>query len=420
MDLSDCPTGIANGALQLGGHRYLGRMLISVEEASRRVLEAVSVGSTETVCLADARGRVVREPVRTPRELPSFNRVMMDGIAICAHSFARGQRRYTLLGKIYAGEAERALKDPMTAWWVMTGAVCPGGASMVVPRESVSVEGGEAVIDENFVPFADRCIHPRGSDASAGSVLIESGVRLDGPEMGVVASCGEPTIVVARRPRMALISSGDELVEPGTPMATHQIPRSNGYALAGLLYRHAEIDFELFHFPDSFDVLVAGLTPLVSRFDFIVCSGGVSMGDRDLLPAAFRALGIEERFHGVTQKPGKPLWMGRDRRGAIVFGLPGNPVSTLVSGRRYVVPAVEQWLGQKASKVHSLPLNQSYCFEPHLTCFLPVRKQGNELEPLPVSNSGDFLHLLHTDGFVELPASKNEFSAGYVARFFPW
>jgi molybdopterin molybdotransferase len=398
-------------------------MLISVEEARGLIAGAVTPGGQETVPLAGAAGRVLREPLRTQRPLPPFDRVMMDGVAVPAAAFAAGRRRFRVLGRIHAGEPARALTEAEACWWVMTGAVCPAGAGLVIPREYLREEaGGDSVeVVGDFVPPADGFIHSRGSDAASGAVLLPAGRRLDGPGLGAAASCGVGSVVVARVPRVALVSTGDELVEPGQALADHQIPRSNPYALAGLLRGHLVAEILQAHFPDERETLRAGLAALLGEADCILCSGGVSRGDRDFLPEVWRELGVETLFHGVAQRPGRPLWAGRAAGGALVLALPGNPVAALVGARHYAVPALRQWLGETPETPALGRLAAPFHFGPPLTCFLPVRREGDQVWPVPTRNSGDFVSLLGSDGYVVLPGvDRDDFPAGFAAPCFPW
>lgn len=395
-------------------------MLISVNEATQRIQSAIAPGPTESVALGVAGGRILRAPVTASRPIPPFDRVMMDGVAVARARVLAGVRRFRVAGLTHAGEPAAELSDPDSCRRVMTGAVCPPGADLVVPREVVRYEDDWAEIEAGFSPPEDGFIHPAGSDAPAGAVLLEAGCRLGAAEMGLAANGAASTVEVARRPRIAIVSTGDELVEPGAAFAPHQVPRSNVYALAALLPAHAAVELELVHCADDRAELRQRLGELLGRVDFVVTSGGVSQGDRDFLPGIWRELGLTELFHGVAQRPGKPLWAGHSATGVLVFGLPGNPVSTVVCGRRYVVPAIDRWLGRTTAPV---PLLQVRALPPRarpLTAFVVVRREGDEAIPLAVRNSGDFVHLRGSDGFVELPPAPEGDTPGRVASFFPW
>lgn len=395
-------------------------MLIAVEEAERRLAKAIKIGATESVALGEAAGRVLREPVRTDRPVPPYDRVMMDGIAVRAEDWSAGCRRFRPLGRVHAGEDPTSLTESESAWWVMTGAVCPEGAGVVIPREQVSTEGEWLEVALDFVPPEGGFVHWRGSDAAAGTEVLSVGQCLDGVALGVAASCGCAHLTVAKRPRVVVISTGDELVEPGEPISPHQVARSNPYALAALFSRHTGAKITLRHVADDQTSLEQAFAEARAEAEFVVCSGGVSQGDRDYVPAALRLAGFTELFHGVAQRPGKPLWVGRSAEGKLAFGLPGNPVSALVGARRYVVPALCRWLGQTAAPEEYLMLAELIRFAPPLTCFLPVRRAGTQAHPAGGRNSGDFLALRATSGFVELRAEETDFPAGYAARYLAW
>ncbi|MFW6354747.1 MAG: molybdopterin molybdotransferase MoeA [Verrucomicrobiota bacterium] len=398
----------------------LAGMLISVEEASVRLAGAISCGPMERVPLGRAAGRILREALRAPRPLPPFDRAMMDGIAVGAEAFAAGRRRFRVAGRIHAGEAAPPLPSPEAACWIMTGAPCPAGAGLVVPREAVREQGNEVVVEETFAPPAGHFIHRAGADAAEGAELLAAGVRLDGPALGVAASAGVSQILVTRRPRVVVVSTGDELVEPGQPLEPQQIARSNPYAIGALLRDHLEVKLSEAHLPDARSVMRERLEALLAAYDAVVCSGGVSKGDRDFLPGVLAELGVEALFHGVAQKPGKPLWVGRGPAGQLVFGLPGNPVSALVGARRYVVPALHQWLGAAEAEPRRVTLDEAFRGPPGLTRFLPVAEANGRATPVAVGTSGDFVHLVGSTGFVELPAREEEFEAGFAAAYFGW
>lgn len=395
--------------------------MIAVSEADERIVAALPTGPVETVATVEAGGRVLRETVAAERPFPPFDRVMMDGIAVSAAAWQGGQRTFEHEGTAFAGQPARALRDPCGAIEVMTGAVLPTGTDLVIPVEQVQVSGSSRTVADTFVPPPGGFVHRKGSDAAAGAVLLSPGHRLDGRALGVAVSCGAEHLTVTARPRIALVSTGDELIDAGLPIQPHQIRRSNLPALAATLRLHGYTEIESAHLPDEAAALEAGLGPLLDRNDFVILNGGVSMGQRDLVPAALAALGVETRFHRVAQRPGKPLYFG-EHGDTAVFGLPGNPVSTLVGLHRYILPSLSRWEGALPPAPCRVALGAAVSFPAPLTYYLPVvlDPETGEALPRPVANSGDFEALLHSDGFVELPADLAVFPVGYRARFFPW
>jgi molybdopterin molybdotransferase len=241
----------------------------------------------------------------------------------------------------------------------------------------------------------------------------------------VLASAGLPRARVHADPRIIIVSTGDELIEPGEPIEGWQVRRSNSYALHGALALRGFARVAEDHLPDDPDVLRDRLSVHLDTHDFVVLSGGVSMGRFDHVPRALRELGVEEVFHRVAQRPGKPLWFGVSREGRAVFGLPGNPVSALVCLVRYVVPALLAAIGARPATVEATPLGAPFKVRPALAYFLPVQlERSPALErvamPKATRGSGDFISLLGTDGFVELPPGPADYPAGHMAPFYRW
>ena len=256
------------------------------------------------------------------------------------------------------------------------------------------------------------------ADRRQGDLLVPAGTRLGPAEIAVAATIGAATLSVTRPARLAVVSTGDELVDVAEQPLPHQIRRSNAAMLQAAAHA-AGATAEAFHFIDDQDVLRQGLPQLLSDFDAVVLSGGVSKGQADFLPGVLRELGVEQIFHEVEQRPGKPFWFGQKLGGAVVFALPGNPVSTFVNYYRYVQP----WL--RACQSPEMPptptafavLAADVSFRPRLTHFLPVRLEltsdGRLLaHPQRAGGSGDLASLLYCDGFLELPPDQTEFPAG--------
>ncbi|WP_262892634.1 molybdopterin molybdotransferase MoeA [Hymenobacter qilianensis] len=222
----------------------------------------------------------------------------------------------------------------------MTGAVLPPGTDTVVRYEDVTfqeVDGQRTVTIQGLPERAGHNVHARAADRHQGDLLVPAGTRLGPAEIAVAATIGAATVLVTRLARLAIVSTGDELVDVAEQPLPHQIRRSNA-AMLQAAAQAAGATTEAFHFIDDQDVLRQGLPQLLREFDAVVLSGGVSKGQADFLPGVLRELGVEQIFHEVEQRPGKPFWFGQQPGGAVVFALPGNPVSTFVNYYRYVQP----------------------------------------------------------------------------------
>jgi molybdopterin molybdotransferase len=399
--------------------------MLTPAEAAAAIMAHVTLLPTERLPLAACGGRVLRQPIRAERDAPPFDRVAMDGIALSSATFGSGARRFRVAGTQAAGHAPLALPDPHACLEVMTGAVLPTGCDTVVPVEHILREGPDAVLPPGLRAEPWQHVHRRASDARAGDLLLDAGTELRPPEVAIAASAGLAALEVTRQPRVAIISTGDELVDPGLPILDHQIRRSNSYAIASALAGRCGAQVEHAHAPDDEDAIAAAIASALDRNDMLVLSGGVSMGRFDHVPRVLNYLGVREIFHRVAQRPGKPMWFGVAPQGQPVFGLPGNPVSVLVCLVRYVLPALAHARGLPPPPTRSVALAEAVSFRPALAWLLPVELESGTdgrswARPRPTQGSGDFNSLAGTSGFVELPPGPVEFPRGVTTPFHAW
>lgn len=389
-----------------------------VREASR----PLPIESRPLVSLTAA---VLAEPVIAERDQPPFDRVTMDGIALVFSAWKAGRRRFRVAGTQAAGHAPLTLPDDRSCLEVMTGAELPRGCNCVIPVEMLTIADGWAEVRADLSVRADQNIHKRGLDCTAGDTLLEAGTRLGSPELTAIASAGLARVEVRTEPRIMLVSTGDELIEPGAPIEPWQVRRSNGYGMRASLVSRGYLRVADDHIVDDPDLLRERLATHLATHDVLVLSGGVSKGRFDHVPTVLRDLGVRKVFHRVAQRPGKPLWFGVGENGQAVYGLPGNPVSAMVCLVRYVIPGLSAMQGETAGFLDSLPLGSAAKPHPTLAFFMPVRLQphpahGRVAFPRPTSGSGDMISLLGTDGFVEFPAGNKVLPAGHVVRFYHW
>jgi len=377
--------------------------------------------------LASAHGRVLLEGIRADRDLPPFDRVTMDGYALRSAAWAGGLRSFRVERMQAAGMRAFKLGEQADACIeVMTGAVLPTGADCVVPYEETERDGSRMTIHEGAAGFVPGfSIHRRGSDHRAGEEIVTAGSRLGGREIAVAAACGRSSLSVSQIPRIAVVATGDELVEVESPVAAHQIRRSNDHAIRAALALAGYPNAERFHLRDLPQEIEHRLWHILAEYEVVILTGGVSKGRFDLLPAELERQGVRKILQGVAQRPGKPLWVGVSDRGVLVFALPGNPVSAYTCLHRYVIPALELSSGVKPVGRRLVPLGSAYVFRPKLACLLPVRLVNGpdgvtRAVPMPGNTSGDLSGLVGTDGFVELPADAVEFPAGTLTPFRAW
>jgi len=395
--------------------------MISVEEATRIIQSNLYKPEIITVPLEQAVGAVLAGRVVADRDFPPFDRASMDGIAVSAEAYASGRRQFAVEGIQPAGVPQKRLSDPANCLEVMTGAVVPEGAGIVIRYEDVTIADGVATVNsDDYIPAQN--IHRKGADVHEGDVLMLPGTYLGPAEIALLATVGESQVRIRRLPRTAVISTGDELVAVTAKPESHQIRRSNHYALAAAL-RQAGITADVHHLPDQEDALRKSLGQIMSNNELVVITGGVSRGRFDFIPAILEELGVTRHFHGVAQRPGKPFWFGTTAEGKAVFALPGNPVSTYMGYYRYVHPWLRASLGVSARPLTAI-LAEDFTFLPPLTYFLQVRLSVDAgklmAHPVPGGGSGDFANLGQADAFVELPPESTVFSAGEAFGLVPF
>ena len=397
---------------------------LPVAQAERLVLQTAPAWPAEKVALEAAAGRVLRQNVLAERDLPPYDRATMDGIALVWRSWSSGQGEFPLEGMQSAGQPPGALSNARVAWRIATGAPIPQGADTVVPVERLAETNGGVRIDGGYRPRRGQFIHRQGSDRRAGALLVKEGRRIGGVEMALLSANGVARPLVGPEPRIALVSTGDELVGLDSRPEGWQVRSSNGPAMSALLKRHGFRRVAATHAPDDPDVLAQRIRTALSGSDALVLSGGVSRGAKDYVPGVLTQLGARPVLHRIRQRPGFPLWFGMHAEKP-VFGLPGNPVSSLVCLRRYVIPALNKAQGAHSPAPEHAALSEEVSFKPSLTWFLPVRlatdRDGRLLaRPRPTNTSGDFASLARTDGFAQLPANRTRFPSGYTTRVFRW
>jgi len=404
------------------------RTVITVREAEKTILQTIGLLGTERVDLEDALGRCLREPVLSDRPLPPFDRSTMDGVALSSCAYQMGRRRFKIEGCAPAGAPRQTLSEIEGCMEIMTGAPLPEKADCIVPLECYSVESGVAHLQDKLKLEPLEKVHPKGSDSPKGAALLEAGLVLSAKEIAVAASVGKTRLLASKQPRIAIVSTGDELVPIDQAPQPHQIRRSNDLAIATALASSGYPTYDRIHLADSPEQIRSTLGELLSRCDCIILAGGVSKGKHDYVPEILVKLGVAVRYQWVSQRPGKPMWYGQYMRDQIqfpVFALPGNPASCLSCLTRYVIPGLRAWTGQTQAKRLYAKLRHDLSFKPPLTLFLPATLEpqaSGELwaRPALLNSSGDFVTVSKTDGFLELPKSASIFREGEAFSYFPW
>lgn len=366
----------------------------------------------ETLAIDDALGRILAEDVLADRDFPPFNRVAMDGVAILTESFQSGQKSFAIEGIIHAGQPSTSLSDNKKCIEVMTGASLPDGCDAVIPVEEITVANGTVTINRDVIQKWQN-VHQKGSDSKTGDVLLERGTLINPIHLAVIAGVGKTNVQVKRKPKIAIITTGDELVNIDKTPLPHQIRRTNPYLLKGFLAKHG-FDATDHHISDNYEDVLAAFKSISAESDVIISTGGVSMGKKDHIPHVLQELGVEAKFHKVNQKPGKPLFFGT-LKNKVFFGLPGNPVSTLICTLIYLLPFLkENSSGRKVKLTESIKPHPKHRF---LSVKLIENQGVTECQVIRTQGSGDYTSIAPANGFISLPPDR-DFESGELVTLF--
>ncbi|RBW59567.1 molybdopterin molybdenumtransferase MoeA [Tenacibaculum sp. E3R01] len=395
--------------------------MTTVEEAKHIILENTQNFGIEEIPFIQSVGRILKENIVADRDFPPFNRVAMDGIAINYRFFKEGIHDFKIEGVQPAGSIQKTLKNAANCYEVMTGATLPNNTDTVIRYEDVQITNGTATIIVDVIKNQQN-IHKQGSDKIQGDLLIKENTCISPAEIGVLATVGRATVKVAKRPKVMIVSTGDELVEVDKNPLAHQIRRSNVYTLVSLLEK-LNIPSETAHIADEKPVLKEKIAAFLQEYDVLLFSGAVSKGKFDFLPEVLEELKVRKLFHKVAQRPGKPFWFGRsgalaNTKSTVVFAFPGNPISTYVNCMVYFYDWYYTSVGIKPKKETAI-LAEDVNFKPNLTYFLQVKlsyRFGHLIAtPIKGNGSGDLASLVSTDGFIEIPKTEEtKFKKGSV------
>jgi molybdopterin molybdotransferase len=398
--------------------------MLSYEQARQTVIEQLKKrerpSATAGLSVWEALGLVLAEEVKTDREYPPFDRSTRDGYAVCAKEVAAGAQ-LKCVGEIKAGDTMLDSLAAGTCLQIMTGAAVPSGADAVVMIEHTQREG--SVVRFERAAQAGQNIVPRGSEAAAGQTLLKTGTRLGYAELALAAQVGAVDLQCAKKPRVAILSTGDEVVLVEEMPGPFQIRNSNSVSLAAQVRIAGGDPVVLGNAADRVEDLGEKIERGLKE-DALVLSGGVSMGKYDLVEKVLKVMGAEFYFDAVAIRPGKPAVFGMcqgkpfEAQGKPVFGLPGNPVSTMVTFELFVVPAIDLLSGAEA---RPLPLVEARLGEalhekPGLAHFLPARVEWRggapEVKALKWQGSGDIAALANANCFLVVPAERDKIAAG--------
>ena len=398
--------------------------LISIEEARGRVLATARPLPAELVSCADALGRTLAEDVRSAEDLPPFDSSAMDGYAVA--DLDGGE--LAVVDEARAGAPAARAVEPGQAIAISTGAQVPRGAAAVVPVERVE-PAGEAVPSDGLRVRAPALgpganIRRAGEDVRAGEVVLRAGTPLGPAEVAMLAQVGRTEVRCGALPRVSVVVTGDELVDPGVDLAPGQIRDSNAPALVALASAAGAAVVGRRRVGDDFDATVAALGAALAEADVVCVSGGVSVGEHDHVKPALARLGVEEVFWGIALKPGKPTWFGRAPGGALVFGLPGNPVSAMVTFELFAKPALRALAGADPSPARArarltAPVGLNARREQAIRVRLSAGDDGWRAEPTGPQGSHRISSMLGADALALVPAGDGELAAGELVHIEP-
>jgi len=395
---------------------------LSVEQALRIVIENAETTPVITESLHDALFCATTSAIDSDRDIPPFDRSIVDGYALVSSDFKRGIREFRIIGTILAGSNQTFHPESGECVQIMTGAVVPPGFDAVVMVE-------DSVANDQTVRFTGKLVEPwmniarRGEDAKRGDLLLPERTTVDASTIPTITSCGYSRIPVHRKPTISLIATGDELVSIDEIPKAHQIRDVSSYSLEALL-AYGGMTFRSKHLvKDVRNELEAAIREGLNS-SILVITGGVSKGITDLVPEILTGLGIVQLFHRVNMKPGLPLWFGKSQTGGVVFGLPGNPVSSQVCFRIFVQTAIRRMMNLPEEIPLHLPILRSKTKKHRRTEYAPARlvlhDQKTCVEPISYNGSGDFFHIAGSHGLMLHPSDAERIDADMSVRFFLW
>ena len=399
--------------------------MISVKQADQIISENIREFPIVEISLEKAVGAILQEDLKADRDLPPFNKSLMDGIAVKWAAWKSGVREFKITAIQAAGTPPVTIKRDNECAEIMTGAVLTRGADCVIPVECLTIKQNSAYLNDDVKLQPMLNIRPKGADHKKGVVLVEKGCILTPAKVATAAAIGKSKVKVSYQPRVAIISTGDEIVDIDADIKPYQVRKSNSYFIKSALDNTRLFNSSAFHFKDDRKILLRQIAAILDEFDVLVLTGGVSMGKFDYIPGVMEELGVKLLFHKVKQKPGRPFWFGKSKKHQPVFALPGNPVSTQVGIMRYVIPSLKTSLNLKNIPEEYAVLSRDYQPDTLLTFFLTVQltynKKGTlEAYPVATGGSGDFAGTAVCDGFMELPANLGLIKAGFSGKVYRW
>lgn len=396
--------------------------MITVQQAEDFILSQANDFGIEYIAYDQALGRVLAEDLTADRDLPPFDRPTVDGIAICYAAYEKGIRSYPIKAVQSAGEPSVAIDSETECIEIMTGAALDQTVDTVIRYEDISINNGIARITIDIKKGQN--IHLKGRDKKEGEILVQANQVITPAIIGIASSIGKTSVAVKKLPKIIIISTGDEMINPESIPSPYQLRRSNGITIQSVLKKY-HIEADTLHLNDDYEEIKKEISRCIHEYDVLLMSGGVSMGKFDYLPQVCEELGIEKLFHKIKQRPGKPFWFGKNEAQKLVFAFPGNPVSVFMCLHRYFIPWLEKSLEISGNSPQFAVLQNDIEVPFALQYFVQVKLSTNQMgqltaESVNTNGSGDFSHLADTNAFMELPLEQNSFKKGEVYRIWKY
>jgi len=382
-------------------------------KAARQTIAGLSKSfGTEVIALDDADGRVLAEDIQADRDYPPFNRATMDGYAINTNDWEAGVQEYKIQQIIYAGQVGENGLQPDTCYKIMTGAPIPPSANAVIRREDATQIDNKVNFNiDNIKPYQN--IARQGEDLKANEGILKSQTVCTPAVISLLATLGKNNIKVESLPKVALFTTGDEVVDASADIKPNQIRNSNQYLLKSLLKKWLIKPQVCSHIIDNKEQLKTTLSEALN-FDIIITCGGVSAGDADYLPEVLKDLGVKKLFHKLSIRPGKPIWCGQLPTGGLVFALPGNPISCMVTFKLFIELYLSTSFGLGMPKLLQLPFKGNRKRVSGFDEFFPATISGEPttLQPIHTNTSGDIRLGLGADALAFHPAESDVLNDG--------
>ena len=390
---------------------------ITVSEAKSILKSQKIKGKTVSLSLQKSLGKFTASAVLAPMDVPSFDNSGMDGYAIAWDESGEGRE---VVEVIQAGASPDFVLEKGKAVRIFTGAPVPIGADTVIPQEYIT-RTDKMIFFDSAEFFRGANVRKKGAQCKVGWEVVPEGTKITPGTIGLLASLGIQEIEVYPTPKVSLILTGDEIIELGNPLKLGQIYNANGPALEAYLELLGITELRILKVKDEESEVTRVISEALADSDFVLLTGGISVGDFDFVKGSLEQNGVEQLFYKIRQRPGKPLFVGKKDE-KLVFALPGNPASVLSCFIQYVKPCLMEWMGNPDAwnGPSFLPIEKDFDKKPPLTFFLKAKIQDGKIHLLPGQESFNLLPFGVADGLVEIPQELEHVEEGSLVAFYPW